>query len=239
MADSRPQESTHVVWRVTPHGAPSVRRHCTRCDAPRAFVPTRNFRVNAQQKRVDIWLIYRCGVCDETWNRPLVERGRVSSVTPERLERLQRNDPGLALGYAFDIQDLRNRGVIVDADLPFTIHAEPISNGDRASPLSITIALARPIETRLDRLLATGLGISRSRIGSLWKSGALRVVPPRSNALQRAPQNGQVVVVEAEALPSASSSALASMSVPPCTLRTGALVSLHLCGGVSSVGAPR
>lgn len=198
MADSRPQECTHVVWRVTPHGAPSARRHCTRCAASRAFVPTTDFRVNAQQKRIDVWLIYRCDVCDETWNRPIVERGSVSYIGAERLERLQKNDPDVALGYAFDVQDLRNRGITVDADLPFTIQAEPIANGVGAATLWITIALAHPIETRLDRLLATGLGTSRSRIGSLWKSGALRVVPQRSNALQRPPQNGQVVVVEIE-----------------------------------------
>jgi hypothetical protein len=206
MADSRPQEGTHVVWRVTPHGAPSVQRHCTRCDAPRAFVPTTNFRINAQQKRIDAWLIYRCDACDETWNRPIVERSGVSGIGAQRLERLHRNDPDLALEYAFDVQDLRKRGIAVDADFPFAIQAESISNGDDASTLWITIALVRPMETRLDRLLATGLGMSRSRIGSLWKSGALRVVPPRSNALQRPPRNGQVVVIEIEALPSASGS---------------------------------
>jgi len=206
MADSRPQECTHVVWRVTPHGTPSVRRHCTRCDAVRAFVPTTSFRVNAQQQRIDVWLIYRCGACDETWNRPIVERGSVRGIGAEKLEHLHRNNPDLALAYAFDIQGLRRRGIIVDADLPFTIQAEPTTNRDPASCLSITIALTHPIETRLDRLLATGLGISRSRLGSLWKSGALRIVPRRANSLQRPPQDGQVVVIEIEALPSAAGS---------------------------------
>ena len=203
MADSRPQEFTHVVWRVMPQGVPSVQRHCTRCAATRAFTPTQNFRVNAQQKRIDVWLIYRCSACDETWNRPILERGSVSGIGGERFERLQRNDPDLALDYAFDVDDLRDRGINVDADLPCTIQAQCISNGGGAATLSITIALARPIGTRLDRLLASGLGVSRSRIASWWRSGALRVAPHRSNALQRPPHDGQVIVVEGDAAASA------------------------------------
>ena len=203
MADSRPQELTQFVWRVVPHGAPSVQRHCTRCNGDRAFVPTRNFRVNAQQKRIDVWLIYRCRVCDETWNRPILERDRVSGIGAERLERLERNDPDLALDYAFDVEDLRNRGSTVDAQIPFTLQAERVSIGDSAAALLITIALARPIGTRLDRLLAAGLGVSRSRITSWCRSGALRFAPHHPNALQRRPHDGQVIVVEGEAAVSA------------------------------------
>lgn len=203
MADARPQEFTHFVWRLTPQGAPSAQRHCTRCDAARAFIATRNFRVNSQQQRVDAWLIYRCRVCDETWNRPIVERGSVSGIGAERFERLQRNDPGLALDCAFDVEDLRDRGISVDADLPFTIQAERVSNGGDARARWISIALPQPIGTRLDRLLATGLDVSRSRITSWWRSGALRVVPDRSNVLRRPPHDGQVIVVEVEAAVSA------------------------------------
>ena len=199
MADSRPQEFSHAVWHVMPHGAPSAQRHCTRCDAVRAFTPTRNFRVNSQQKRIDVWLVYRCKACDETWNRPILERGSLNDLDAERFERLQKNDPQLAMDYAFDVADLRARGISVDADLPFTIQAECISNGANAAALWITIALARPIGTRLDRFLASGLAVSRSRIASWWLSGTLRVVPHRSNALQRPPHDGQVIAVESDA----------------------------------------
>ena len=49
----------------------------------------------------------------------------------------------------------------VDADLGCTIQAEPTSNMAGASALRITIVLTRPIEIRLDRLLAMGFGASR------------------------------------------------------------------------------
>ena len=199
MADSRPQKLADLVWRVTPQGAPSAQRHCTRCDGARAFTATRNFRVNAQQKRVDVWLIYRCSVCDETWNRPIVERGGVSGIGAERFERLQRNDPSLALEYAFDVADLRNRGIDVDANLPFAIEAERMSNRGGAFALRISITLARPIATRLDRVLATGLGVSRSQIASWWSGSVLRVIPHRFNALRHPPHDGQVIVVEGDA----------------------------------------
>lgn len=215
MADSRPQECTHVVWRVIPHGAPSAQRHCTRCAAARAFTPTQNFRVNAQQKRVDVWLIYRCSACDETWNRPIVERGSVSGIGNERFERLQRNDRDLALDYAFNVDDLSNRGINVDADLPFAIQAEGVSNGVGGAAVWITLALERPLGMRLDRLVATALGVSRSRVVSWWRSGALRVVPQRSNALQRPPHDGQVIAVEGDAAVSASRQILRHSGLAP------------------------
>ncbi len=56
-------ETLRVTWRVTPLQPPLVRRHCSRCAAARAFACSLKFRTNAQKKRLDVWLIYRCSAC--------------------------------------------------------------------------------------------------------------------------------------------------------------------------------
>src|SRR5262249_32014837 len=55
------------------------------------------------------WLIYRCMVCDSTWNRPIVERREVSALGRQFLLSLQANDPDLVRGLAFDVAGLKRR----------------------------------------------------------------------------------------------------------------------------------
>ena len=65
-----------LCWRVVPLEPPRVIRRCAHCNAPRRFVSTDRFRLNAQQRRLDVWLLYRCVVCAATWKHPLFERCR-------------------------------------------------------------------------------------------------------------------------------------------------------------------
>ena len=62
------------VWRIIPAATPRVIRRCAHCNEPRAFACTEKFRVNAQQRRIDVWLLYRCTACDTTWKHALLER---------------------------------------------------------------------------------------------------------------------------------------------------------------------
>ena len=55
----------HLHWTLTPAHAPRPLRHCPGCGDQRAFIadaPPRGLRarLNANGKRLDGWLIYRC-----------------------------------------------------------------------------------------------------------------------------------------------------------------------------------
>ena len=54
---------TTIRWRVAAAGAPTALRPCGACGAEAAFASTGQFRVNAQKKRLDVWLVYRCTTC--------------------------------------------------------------------------------------------------------------------------------------------------------------------------------
>ena len=51
------------------------------------------FRTNAQKKRIDVWLIYRCSACDEVWNLPIFERVATGDIAPDAFDAIARNDP--------------------------------------------------------------------------------------------------------------------------------------------------
>ncbi|WP_243015095.1 DUF1062 domain-containing protein, partial [Brevibacillus borstelensis] len=47
---------------------PPAIKYCKKCGKKTEYVCSGLFRVNAQCKYLDIWLIYKCSNCDSTWN---------------------------------------------------------------------------------------------------------------------------------------------------------------------------
>src|SRR5688572_22600264 len=141
-----------VTWTIHATELPRVLRHCRRCDASRAFVSSGKFRVNAQKRRLDVWLVHRCAGCDDTWNAALHER-----VLPEELgavlDGYHENDAALARRAAFAVPG-------ADRAVAFTVERPPLAAG----PLAIMLRLADPVTLRLDRLLARELGRPRTAL---------------------------------------------------------------------------
>ena len=91
-----------VQWTITPASAPEPWLNCSRCRGTTRFRASGKIRVNANGKRLDAWLIYKCTSCDNTWNRPILERRHVSTIDPHLLASLQANDPELSRRLAFE-----------------------------------------------------------------------------------------------------------------------------------------
>ena len=91
-----------VQWTIIPGSAPEPWLNCNRCRGTTRFRTSGKIRVNANGKRVDAWLIYKCTSCDNTWNRPVLERRHVSTIDPHLLASLQANDPDLSRRLAFE-----------------------------------------------------------------------------------------------------------------------------------------
>jgi len=53
---------------------PPAIKHCKKCGRKTEYVCSGLFRVNAQRKYLDIWLIYKCSDCDCTWNMTIYSR---------------------------------------------------------------------------------------------------------------------------------------------------------------------
>src|SRR5215510_3304859 len=96
-----------VQWTITPRTAPQPWLACSRCGEARRFRSSDKIRVNANGRRVDAWLIYKCTSCGGTWNRPILERRPVRTIEPDFLAALCTSEVVLTRRLAFDADGLR------------------------------------------------------------------------------------------------------------------------------------
>ena len=80
-------------WEIHQDGVPALRRFCPGCGCERPFVSSGKFRMNANGRRLDVWLIYKCPACGTTWNMEVVARTPVSELSPGRLRVYESNNP--------------------------------------------------------------------------------------------------------------------------------------------------
>lgn len=87
-------------WEIHQDGVPALRRFCPGCGCERPFVSSGKFRMNANGRRLDVWLIYKCPACGTTWNMEVVARTPVSELSPGRLRAYESNNPAAARACA-------------------------------------------------------------------------------------------------------------------------------------------
>ncbi len=101
-------------------------------------------------------------------------RRNVRSIDPDLLHALRTNDPEWTARLAFDLDDLRRSAEKVEEFGNVEVRKSVIS-GDPHCAAKMEIHLTAPTKTslRVDRLLASELGLSRSRIQTLRDKGRL------------------------------------------------------------------
>ena len=184
-------DTLRVLWTLVPQRAPQPWLPCSRCGDTRPFESSRSFRVNANGKRLDVWLIYNCAACGNTWNRPLLKRRPLRSIDPELLAGLRANDPQLARCLAFDVGDLRIRTDRIETFPEVLVRKEVLFEGGKAPQrLEITFVLAAPVGLRLDRMIAAQLGLARNRLHRLQEEGRLAISTKAKRWLRKSPPDG-------------------------------------------------
>lgn len=190
-------EVLSVLWTVVSQTVPQPRRNCRRCGEARPFRSSEKFRVNANGKQVEAWLIYNCAVCDSTWNRPVLERRNVGSVDPSFLEALRRNDAALARRLARDPGGRHGSTATAGASAEVSVRKEMLVEAPPSvCRLAVHLAVPRPVALRLDRLLAREFGLSRKRLQALQKAGRLVIAPDGPRGLRRLLRDGTCVTLD-------------------------------------------
>jgi hypothetical protein len=85
-------------------------RRCQGCHRPRRFRCTNKFRVNANGRSIDVWLLFDCCSCGATAKLPVLERVAVSKIGRARLQAFETNDPNAVTAAACDVALLRRAG---------------------------------------------------------------------------------------------------------------------------------
>lgn len=150
---------------------PTVLRRCHACASER-FRANGKFRVNANHKLLDAWLLVLCTACGDTVKLTVLERMNVRSVRPELLDRLHGNDPGLAAELLQDPVVRRRNRIALDWDNAWRLDTGGSDHLDR-EVIDVSVRFAARIPVRPVRLIAEGCGLSRAEVERLITEGKL------------------------------------------------------------------
>ncbi|MEU4345967.1 DUF1062 domain-containing protein [Streptomyces sp. NPDC023838] len=150
---------------------PTVLRRCHACASER-FRANGKFRVNANHKLLDAWLLVLCTACGDTAKLTILERVNVRSVRPELLDRMHDNDPGLAAQLLQDPVVRRRNRIALDWNNAWRLDTGGSDHLDR-EVIDISVRFAARIPVRPVRLIAEGCGLSRAEVERLIAEGSL------------------------------------------------------------------
>jgi hypothetical protein len=188
-----------VRWTIIPQKAPQPWIACSGCGGLRAFQSSGKIRLNANGRKLDAWLIYKCLTCEKTWNRPIFERQTIRDIDPVVLEALQSNDPQWIGKETFNLEALKRKSQRVDEFSQVAIDKGILHETRNWTTLAIELMVPLPASTRLDRLLASELRVSRARLQTLHDAGALRTNSDRADILRRRIKTGTQVTLDLSA----------------------------------------
>jgi hypothetical protein len=169
-------------WIVVPTRLPLVRRRCPGCAAER-FRASGKFRVNAHHKLLDVWLLVLCAGCGQTVKLTVLERVTVRSVPADLLDRLHRNDVGLAAELLRDPGVQRRNRIALDWGGAWRLDTGGSDHRDR-DEIEVSVRFAARIPVRPIRLIADGCGLAPAEVVNLIAEGkvvsAVRLTGRRS-----------------------------------------------------------
>lgn len=149
---------------------PPAIKYCRKCGKKTEYVCSGLFRVNAQRKYLDIWLIYKCSDCDSTWNMTIYSRINPKSIASEKLEGFHSNNGELATKYAMDMELIQKNGA--EAGLPkYKILGHAI---DLTMPVELHIRSPYPSRLKVSTLLREILNLSQNAFEQMITSESIR-----------------------------------------------------------------
>ena len=169
-------QNRRKIWLITPEHLPTVLRRCPKCGCKTEFYNSGKFRVNANKRLLDVWLIYRCERCDTSWNLTVYERMEAEKIDEKEYRGFLNNDENLAAEYGSSRELFsRNKAEMVTEAGEYKVHVTDTSHICREPDWNeIEIRLAEGLKIRLDSLLAKQMEVSRSQIKRLCSQEMIR-----------------------------------------------------------------
>ena len=165
-----------ILWEIVPLNQPTISKKCSKCGTKCTFITTGNFRLNANQNKVDVWLIYQCQKCKTTWNMSILTRVNPSAIPQDLYRKFLSNDGDLARKYAFDANIHAHNNVTLNyEELDYDIRGDIILLTGLSEPIRLQIVCNYTMDIRVDKILSQKLGISRSLLKRLGLSGKINI----------------------------------------------------------------
>lgn len=168
-----------IEYKVIPKDAYRVIRYCAGCGKKTSYVSTGCFRVNANGKNIDVWLIYQCPHCKHTYNLTIYERKRITEMDPKLYVDFSNNDENLAAVYGVNKQVFDSNSAVIDMEaIEYDVNEvgtqslfEGKTSANMLTVTAVELIIQNPsgLKLRTDKVLAKLLGLSRSKLKSYVK----------------------------------------------------------------------
>ena len=166
---------------------PTVARYCKRCGKKSEFASSGLFRINAQQRHLDIWLVYKCRACDTTWNLEILSRINAGLLAPGLLDRYINNDSELATLHATDSALIKRNGAeccVADVEVVGDDHSKSCSE-------EIHMASKWSLENKAATIIRQKLNLSGNAFGKMCDEK--RIVCLSGHNLKKCKIAGEIV----------------------------------------------
>lgn len=189
------------IWEVMVRSTPHLKRKCKRCNSYR-FYCSDKFRMNAQKKSIDIWLIYKCTKCDSTYNMTLFSRTKLELINKDLFDKFSENNKEKAWEYAFSSSMAQKNNVEIDfGSIEYGIQHKHISLQDMLNYNGeiVTFRIECPFDfnLRASSVIRKCLNLSTSQFNQLVE---LKVFSVQKKYLQKKHKvkNGDVLEINIE-----------------------------------------
>jgi hypothetical protein len=164
-----------ALWVVRESGLPTIVKPCPDCPGTRHRSSGR-FRVNANGKLLDVWLLLRCAACGRTSKVPVHERVHVHSLERARRVAYETNDPAMVRDLTMSAALAAKNRYRLDWTGTWELQTDtPFYSPDDPAPLTVLISFELPAPVRVERLLMLGLGLSRAEVRRMVADGRIHL----------------------------------------------------------------
>lgn len=180
------------TYEIIAQETPYIKRNCSKCKTNTEFYCSEKFRVNANQKIIDIWLIYNCKHCEGTWNYPILSRVNINKIDSMLIQKFMNNDKEIVWYYAFQINKLRKLCSDVNTDIRYELRKEKLDS--LSDEVTVRLSYKYDFGLRIDKLVAEIFGISRSKVNKLSQNGTI-LLNPNISMKSKVIDNLQIIVI--------------------------------------------
>lgn len=161
------------IWKIIPKETPAVEITCTRCNNNR-FICSDKFRINSNKKLSDVWLIYKCSYCENTWKMSIMTRKNLSHISHDLFYGFQENNVDLAWRYAFNKSIAKCNKVKLHSDVNVEIvDHKGIYLHSTENLISILITSEYDLSMTIKKVIQKKFNLSANQIVRLHREEAI------------------------------------------------------------------
>ncbi|MBB4038157.1 hypothetical protein GGR21_004086 [Dysgonomonas hofstadii] len=184
-----------ISWEILPLEAPIYIKRCSKCKNNNRFYNSSKFRMNNQKKNSDVWLIYKCIECDNTFNITILSRIKWHLIDKNLFDKFIDNDYDTALRLSLDQEIIYKNHIQIDYDsIEYEIRAdsdmlfEDMVFLDKEE-VRISIKYPYNLNLKLSRVIREKLNLSLNKLELMIDSGIICIDPMENIKKERIKDN--------------------------------------------------